>query len=49
MEWPWKTPGHPFYVALSFVHHFVASGELKLELQSGNSQFASKSMIFLAV
>ena len=31
------------------VHHFVANGEFKLELQSGNAQFGSKSTIFLAV
>ena len=24
--WPWKTIGHLFYVALSFVHHFKAIG-----------------------
>ena len=28
--WPWKTIGHFFYAASSFVHHFVAIGELKL-------------------
>ena len=32
---PWKTIGHLSYVAWSFVHHFKASGKLKL--QSGNS------------
>ena len=37
--WPWKTKGHLFYAISSFVHHFVATGELKLELQSGNAQF----------
>ena len=46
---PWKTIGHLFYATSSFVHHFVAIGEFKLELQSGNAQFGSKSMIFLAV
>ena len=30
----------------SFVHHFVPIGEFKLELQSGDAQFGSKSMIF---
>ena len=25
--WPWKTIGHPFYVASSFVHHFIAISE----------------------
>ena len=33
----------------SFVHHFVAIGEFKLELQSGNEQFGSNSTIFRAV
>ena len=47
--WPWKTLGHLFYVALSFVHHFTAISELKLELQSGNAQFGSNSTIFRAV
>ena len=37
--WPWKTIGHLFYFILSFVRHFLAIGEFKLELQSGNSQF----------
>ena len=40
---------HLFYVASSFVYHFTAISEFKLELQSGNAQFWSKSMIFLAV
>ena len=48
-RWPWKTIGHLFYVASSFVHHFTAISELKLEIQSGNAQFWSKSTIFLAV
>ena len=30
--WPWKTIGHFFYAASSFVHHFVAIGEFKLKL-----------------
>ena len=47
--WPWKTIGHLFYATSSFVHHFVAIAELKLELQSGNAQFGSNSTIFLAV
>ena len=37
--WPWKTIGHLFYVASSFVHHFIAIIEFKLKLQSGNAQF----------
>ena len=44
--WPWKTIGHLFYVASSFVHHFIAIGEFKLKLQSGNAQFGSKSVIY---
>ena len=47
--WPWKTIGHLFYSTSSFVQHFVAIGEFKLELQSGNAQFGSNSMIFRAV
>ena len=30
--WPWKTIGHLFYVASSFVHHYTAISEFKLEL-----------------
>ena len=47
--WPCKTTGHLFYATSSFVHHFVAIGEFKLELQSGNAQFGSNSTIFRAV
>ena len=47
--WPWKTLEHLFYVTSSFVHHFVAIGEFKLELQSGNAQSGSNSTIFRAV
>ena len=32
-----------------FVHHFVAIGDFKNELRSGNAQFGSNSMIFRAV
>ena len=46
---PWKTIGHLFYVASSFVHHFTAISEFKLELQSGNAQSGSNSTIFEAV
>ena len=48
-RWHGKTIEHLFYVASSFVYHFTAISEFKLELQSGNAQFWSKSMIFLAV
>ena len=44
--WPWETIGHFFYTPSSFVHCFKAISELKLELQSGNAQFGSKSEIF---
>ena len=37
--WPCKTIGHLFYSTSTFVHHFVAIGEFKLNLQSGNAQF----------
>ena len=42
--WHWKTIGHLFYVASSFMLHFIAIGEFKLKLQSGNAQ----SAIFLS-
>ena len=48
-KWPWKTIGHLFYATSSFMHHFVAISEFKLELQSGNAQFESKTTIFLAL
>ena len=47
-RWPWKTIGHLFFAISSFVHHFVPIGEFKLELQSGNTQFGSKSTIFVS-
>ena len=47
--WPWKTIGHLFYVASSFMHHFKAIGEFKLKSQSGNTQFGSKSAILFRV
>ena len=54
--WPWnlmddiaKAIGHLFYTLSSFVHHFIAISELKLELQSGNAQFGLKSVIFCPV
>ena len=48
-RWPWKSIGPLFYATSGFVHHFVAICQFKLELQSGNGQFGSKSTIFLAV
>ena len=40
-----KIIGHIFYTTLNFMHHLKAISELKLELQSGNAQFGSKSAI----
>ena len=34
--WPRKSIGHLFHPASSFVHHFIAVCEFKLELRSGN-------------
>ena len=45
-RWLWKPIGHLFYDTSSFVQHFVAIGEFKLELQSGKAQFGWKSTIF---
>ena len=47
--WPSKTIGHLFYATSSFVQHFIAIGEFKLELESGNAQSGSNSMFFRAV
>ena len=47
--WPWKTIGHLFYATSSFVYHFLAIGEFKLEPQSGNAQSGSNSTLFRAV
>ena len=44
--WLWKTTGHLFYSTSSFVHHFIAIGEFKLELQSENAQFGSNRRFF---
>ena len=46
--WPPKTIGHLCYATSSFVQHFVAIGEFRLKLQSGNAQSGSKSTIFLS-
>ena len=52
--WPWslmdnleKILGHIFYTTLGFEHHVKSSGEFKLKLQSGNTQFGSKLAIFV--
>ena len=47
--WPWKIIGHLSFAVSSFVQYFIAIGEFKLELQSGNAQFGSNSKIFRAV
>ena len=44
--WHWKTIGHLFYVASSFMYDLIAISELKLKLQSGNAQCGSKSAIY---
>ena len=41
--------GHHFYAISSFVRHFIAICEFKIELQSGNGKFGSKSTIFCRV
>ena len=42
----WMTSiGHLFYVDSSSMHHFIAISEFNLKLQSGNTQFGSKSAI----
>ena len=46
---PRKTIGHILYGTSSFVHHFIAISQFKLELQSGNAKFGSKSFIFCPV
>ena len=45
--WPWQTIEHLFYATSSFVNHFKAISEFKLEWQSGNAHFRSKSAIFV--
>ena len=47
--WSQLTIGHLFNATSSFVHNFVAIGEFKLELESGNAQSGSNSTIFRAV
>ena len=45
--WHWKTMGHLSYAASSFVHHFIAIYAFKLELQSGNAEYGSKSAFLI--
>ena len=40
--WPWETIGHLFYATSSFVQHFIAISEFKLELWSGKAWIGSK-------
>ena len=47
--WPSTTIGHLSYATSSFVQHFVAIGEFKLELQSGNAQSGSNATLFRSV
>ena len=47
--WSRKTVGHLYHTTSSFVRYFKAINEFKLELQSGNAQFGSKSAIVCPV
>ena len=47
--WFSKTIEHLFYATSSFVQLFIAIGEFKQELQSGNAQSGSNSTIFSTV
>ena len=42
---PRKTIGYLFHANASFVHHFVAMFEFKLELQSANAQIETKFVL----
>ena len=44
-----KTIGHLFYVASSFMRHFISISEFIFKLQAGNAHFGSKSAIFYPV
>ena len=43
-RWPWITKGHLPYATSSFVHHFIAICEFRLELQSGNGVMTSLTL-----
>ena len=43
--WPWKTIEHFYYATSSLVYFFIPIRQFKLELQSGNPTFRSKSAI----
>ena len=47
-RWPWKRIWYLLYATSSFMHHFTAIGEIKLQLQSGDAQFWSNSMVLLS-
>ena len=49
VRWLWKSKGLYFYAASGFVHHFITTSEFRLELQSGNAKFGTKSAIFCPV
>ena len=45
-KWPWRTIGYLLYTPRSFVHHFIATCELKLELSSRNAEIVAKLAVF---
>ena len=47
--WLWKTIGYLVCATSHFVYDFITMSQLKLELQSGNAEFGSKSVIFCPV
>ena len=47
--WHWKTIEYHFYVTSSFVNHFVAICEVKLELRSVDTKFGTKLAILCPV
>ena len=46
--WAQKIIRYDFYTTSSFVYHFKSISEFKLELQSGNTQSGSNSVIFFS-
>ena len=48
-EWPNKTIGHISHAPRSYMCHLTAMSILELTLQSGNTQFGSKSSIFQTI
>ena len=45
--WPWKTIGNFFYTMSSFMHHFTAIREIKLDLQSGNTHLGQNQWLYV--